>query len=331
MSSVGIVANPAAGKDIRRIVAQGRFVPNHEKVNILKRVLAGLDAAEVERVIFMPDTGSLGKNAIAGLELNLSAEFVDMPIFHEENDSSRAAKSMRERGVGCIITLGGDGTNRAVAKESRDVPIMPISTGTNNVFPQMMEGTIAGLAAGSIASGKADPAEATTRHTRLEVHSDGRLKDIALVDLAVSRERFVGARAIWDISTLHELFLTRAEPVSIGLSAIGARLRRVSPQEGRGLYIRLGKGHTAVSAPVAPGLVQDIEIAEWKTINAGDPGVRVTQRPSTIALDGERSFSLNAQTDVEVKLSLDGPRVVEPDKALEIAINAGGSDANLSL
>ena len=58
-----------------------------------------------------------------------------MPVFHEENDSSRAAKAMREAGVGCIVTLGGDGTNRVVAKECGDIPIMPISTGTNNVFP----------------------------------------------------------------------------------------------------------------------------------------------------------------------------------------------------
>ena len=323
MSSVGIVANPAAGKDIRRIVAQGRFVPNHEKVNILKRVLVGLDAADVEHVIFMPDTGSLGQNALAGLNLNLSAEFVSMPVFHEENDTSRATKSMRERGVGCIITLGGDGTNRAVAKECRDIPIMPISTGTNNVFPQMMEGTIAGLAAGAVASGNVDLAQATTRHTRLEVYSESQLKDIALVDLAVSKERFVGARAIWDITTLHELFLTRSEPISIGLSAIGARLRQVSPQDELGLYIRLGKGPTVVSAPVAPGIVQGIEIAEWKTIKTGEAGVRVMLRPSTIALDGERSFSLNSESDIEVRLSLDGPRVVEPDKALEIAVGAG--------
>ena len=323
MSSVGIVANPAAGKDIRRIVAQGRFVPNHEKVNILKRVLVGLDAADVEHVIFMPDTGSLGQNALAGLNLNLSAEFVSMPVFHEENDTSRATKSMRERGVGCIITLGGDGTNRAVAKECHDIPIMPISTGTNNVFPQMMEGTIAGLAAGAVASGNVDLAQATTRHTRLEVYSESQLKDIALVDLAVSKERFVGARAIWDITTLHELFLTRSEPISIGLSAIGARLRQVSPQDELGLYIRLGKGPTVVSAPVAPGIVQGIEIAEWKTIKTGEAGVRVMLRPSTIALDGERSFSLNSESDIEVRLSLDGPRVVEPDKALEIAVGAG--------
>ena len=323
MTSVGIVANPAAGKDIRRIVSQSRFVPNHEKVNILKRVLSGLDAMNVRRVIFMPDTGSLGSNALAGADLNLDAEFINMPVFHEENDSSRAAKAMREAGVGCIVTLGGDGTNRVVAKECGDIPIMPISTGTNNVFPSMMEGTIAGLAAGAVASGGVDPEQATTRHTRLEVYMDGHLQDIALVDLAVSRERFVGARAIWDISTLHELFLTRAEPTSIGLSAIGARLKRLSPQEERGLYIRLGEGQTVVSAPVAPGLVQDIQIAEWKTVEADDPGVAVTLRPSTIALDGERSFSLPAQSDVQVKLSRDGPRVIEPEKALAIASESG--------
>ncbi len=323
MTSVGIVANPAAGKDIRRIVSQSRFVPNHEKVNILKRVLAGLDAMNVRRVIFMPDTGSLGSNALAGAQLNLDAEFINMPVFHEQNDSSRATRAMRELEVGCIVTLGGDGTNRVVAKECGDIPIMPISTGTNNVFPSMMEGTIAGLAAGAVASDTVNLDQATTRHTRLEVRLDGQLHDIALVDLAVSRERFVGARAIWDISTLHELFLTRAEPTSIGLSAIGARLKRVSPQEERGLYIRLGEGLTVVSAPVAPGLVQDIEIAEWKTVEADDPGVSVTLRPSTIALDGERSFSLPQQSDVTVKLSRDGPRVVEPEKALAIASDAG--------
>lgn len=44
---------------------------------------------------------------------------------------------MAERGARCIVTLGGDGTNRAVAKESGAIPLVPISTGTNNVFPFM--------------------------------------------------------------------------------------------------------------------------------------------------------------------------------------------------
>ena len=39
-----------------------------------------------------------------------------------------------------IVTLGGDGTNRVVAKGCGNVPITPISTGTNNVFPKVVEG-----------------------------------------------------------------------------------------------------------------------------------------------------------------------------------------------
>jgi predicted polyphosphate/ATP-dependent NAD kinase len=35
----GIIANPAAGKDIRRLVAHGSTFDNNEKVNIVHRVL----------------------------------------------------------------------------------------------------------------------------------------------------------------------------------------------------------------------------------------------------------------------------------------------------
>ena len=318
MSTVGIIANPAAGKDIRRIVAQGRFVPNHEKVNILKRALAGLDAAGVERVLFLPDSGGLCRSALAGAQFDLTAEFVEMTVFHAEIDSSRAARSMYEAGVDCIITLGGDGTNRAVATECGDIPLVPISTGTNNVFPTMLEGTIAGLAAGVIATGRADMDLSTFRHNRLDVYVDGEYRDMALVDVAVSTERFVGARAIWDMSTLAQLFLTRANVTSIGLSAIGAQLKQIAPDGGEGLVLRFGHGET-VLAPVAPGTVQRVDIADWSTITPDSPGIEIDLRPATVALDGERAFSLSPSSKVAVKLSKQGPRVVDPERALAIA------------
>lgn len=324
MSTVGIIANPAAGKDIRRIVAQGRFVPNHEKVNILKRALVGMDAVGVDRVLFLPDSGGLGRSALQGMELSLTPDFVDMTVFHAERDSSGAARAMREAGVDCIITLGGDGTNRAIATECGEVPLVPISTGTNNVFPTMLEGTIAGMAAGVVATGRADPHRSSIKHNRLEVFVDGEYRDMALVDVAVSTERFVGARAIWDMSTLHQLFLTRASVTSIGLSAIGAQLKQIEPDSPEGLYMRFGPGGEAVLAPVAPGAVTKVNIAEWTTITPSGSGVKVDLRPATIALDGERSFSLSPSATVEVKLGLDGPRVVDPERALALATQAGG-------
>ena len=52
---VGIIANPASGKDIRRLVAHGSAFDNNEKINIVRRVLLGLDAAGVTRVAHLPD------------------------------------------------------------------------------------------------------------------------------------------------------------------------------------------------------------------------------------------------------------------------------------
>ena len=59
MVSVGIIANPSSGKDIRRLVSQSRVVSNQEKINILKRIYAGLAASGVRNVLLMPDYGRL--------------------------------------------------------------------------------------------------------------------------------------------------------------------------------------------------------------------------------------------------------------------------------
>ncbi len=322
MALVGIVANPAAGKDIRRLVAQGRFVPNHEKVNILKRVLAGLDAVGVDRVLFMPDSAMLGEGALKGSSFDLDCEFVDMPVFHEDVDSTTATRHMREAGVGCIVTLGGDGTNRVVAKESGDIPILPISTGTNNVFPTTVEGTVAGMAAGLIATGAVDVGEVTLRGSRLELAIGCETVEVALVDLAISSERSVSSRAIWDTETLEEVFLCRADTSSIGLSAIGAQLRPLAPGSQEGIHIRLGPGGESVRAPVAPGIVQTVKVRSWEVMT---PGYRstVSSRPATIALDGERTFTLTDAEIAEVVLSPDGPTVVDVGETMRAAALAG--------
>ena len=48
MKSIGIIANPASGKDIRRLVAYGSVFDNFEKTNIVKRILKALDALQVD-------------------------------------------------------------------------------------------------------------------------------------------------------------------------------------------------------------------------------------------------------------------------------------------
>jgi len=319
---VGIIANPAAGRDIRRLVAHGRVVPNQEKSNTLRRVLLGLDAVGVERALLMPDRYSLARQALDGLPLSLDAQLLEMWLKDAEDDSVRAATAMREAGAGCLVVLGGDGTNRAVAKACGDVPLLSISTGTNNVFPVMVEGTVAGLAAGLVARGIVPLEAVCVASKRLEVYLDGALHDLALVDVAVAAGRMVGAGAIWDIGAVSELFLTRAQVGAIGLSSIGALVQPVSPSEQCGLHVTLGPGGTRVLAPVAPGMVRPVAVQSWRRLALGER-LSVATKPSTLALDGERLFTIHPEQRVEVELSNRGPRVVSVEAALREAAKAG--------
>ena len=54
-STVGIVANPMSGRDIRRLVAQASVFPNAEKTNMVLRLLAAAGAAGVERALVSTD------------------------------------------------------------------------------------------------------------------------------------------------------------------------------------------------------------------------------------------------------------------------------------
>ena len=333
MSLVGIIANPAASKDIRRLVAQGRVVPDWEKVNILRRVLLGLQAVGIQRVMAMPDSSHLVERARDDPQLSIDLGLLEMSVHYSEGDTVRAAVLMNELDIGCLITLGGDGTNRAVVSGCANLPMLAISTGTNNVFPTMVEGTQAGLAAGLLAQGLLDLERVSTVSKTLAVYVDGEYRDMALVDVALSRERFVATRAIWDMHTIYEVFLTRAEPASIGLSSIGARLHPVSLADEGGLHFRLGgldeqgQGNAGpvdsiVLAPIAPGIVPQVPIRSWRRMVDGER-MEVERRHCTVALDGERAFSVNPSQQLEVAVQRDGPPVVHVDAALHEAVSRG--------
>ena len=336
MALVGIIANPAASKDIRRLVAQGRVVPDWEKVNTVRRAMLGLQSVGVEKVLAMPDSSHLVQRAADDPHLSVEVELLRMSALYNEGDTVRAAAAMAEQGVKCVITLGGDGTNRAVARGSCDLPMVAISTGTNNVFPVMVEGTTAGMAAGLVASGTVPLEEASVQSKTITVIVDGEDRDIALVDVALSKERFVATRAIWDMNTIYEVFLTRAEPSSIGLSSIGARLQAVSMADGGGLHYRIAEGgipedgaslersdgQLYVRAPIAPGSVPVVGIESWQRIADGQR-IAIERRHSTVALDGERAFSVNPGNSLEIEVRRNGPPVVSVDTALRHAAAAG--------
>ncbi len=322
MSTVGIIANPASGKDIRRLISHASVFDNHEKAHIVQRILLALDALGVERVHYMPDYYGLVDRAACDLKLSLETMEIPLNMWADERDSTEAARRLSEDGVGCIITLGGDGTNRAVAKGSGHVPIIAISTGTNNVFPKMLEGTIVGMAAGLVARKLVDIDKVSFRAKALEVSVDGEPTELALIDVVASTDLFIGSRALWDPKRIREIVLARAEPDKLGMSSIGGVLKTIDAKERAGMYIRLGPGEKRVLAPVAPGLVIPVDIQDYRILALED---EVTLEPAacTVAVDGERQIEVFEEQTVRVRLTDRGPRVVDVQQCVREASQRG--------
>jgi ATP-NAD kinase len=333
-SLVGIIANPASGKDIRRLVAHGSAFDNNEKINIVRRVLLGLDAAGVERVVHLPDSYGIVERAAAPLSLRLRLEPLPMAVVDHQSDSTEAASRMADLGAGAIITLGGDGTNRAVAKGCGDVPLTPVSTGTNNVFPTMVEGTLAGLASGLVATRVAandgPGARVVERRPVLRIAVDGEPRDIALVDAVTTSQGWVGARAIWEPAKLRQIVLSRIVPAAVGIASLGGILFPDACGGCSGASIQiasLGGGARTIIAPLAPGLVVPVPIASAELIDASAI-VDLGSDPTTVALDGEREVRV-PPPGAALTATLDpmGPRMVNIANALQAGALTGAFDA----
>jgi len=66
--------------------------------------------------------------------------------------------------------------------------------------------------------------------------------EIALVDVCVSTVTHVGARALWEVGTLRELYCAFAEPHAVGLSSIAGLVAPTGRKHPDGVRARAGRG-----------------------------------------------------------------------------------------
>ena len=326
--SIGILANPAAGRDIRRLVAQASVFPIAEKRNMITRLFSSLGRLDIGTVYMMPDGNGIADRIRHALETPPPTgqtwpriEFLDMPIEDRAVDTLVAVDKMAALGVGGIIVLGGDGTHRLVASRAGDIPITALSTGTNNVFPAMREATIAGLAAGLVATGQVPVAEGSVRNKVLRVDINGVQSDLALVDLCTSTALWIGSRALWKADGLDQLFLSFAEADAIGLSSIGGLIRPLARSAQNGLRLNLAEPDNApmvVTAPLAPGLLVDIGIEDVQELRPGET-IPLRATSSVVALDGEREIEFSARENLAVHLEWDGPLTLDIPRVMAYA------------
>lgn len=326
MPGIGIIANPASGKDIRRLVSYATTIDNQEKVNIVKRIVLAAQTMGVDTVWFMPDTFQIGWAVIEDLsrdeKLTADCRLLDIPLTATPQDTTKAAAEMERLGVGCIVVLGGDGTSRAAAKGVQNVPLLPLSTGTNNVYPEMIEGTVAGMAAAAAAQ-FSDPEVCCIQDKRIEVALNGAFVDIALIDAVISDDLWVGSKAIWDPSKLQRIFVTRCHPASIGFSTAAGCLKIVRDTDDYGFTVELQTPGEKIVAPIAAGILSGLEVGQAKLLPLDRPEELLLKDECMVALDGERELRGHAGDTLTFTVTRRGPWRVQAKQALEEAVRRG--------
>ena len=57
--TLGIVANPMSGRDIRRLVAKASVFPTAEKANMIQRILTAAAVVGLPKVLMSTDVGGI--------------------------------------------------------------------------------------------------------------------------------------------------------------------------------------------------------------------------------------------------------------------------------
>ena len=338
MSTIGLIVNPAASRDVRRLTSLARTIDANEQANTVGRVLCGLAAGGVETVHYMAEPSHVVERARQVLLATPAAATWAAPglrpvqlggdgYAHDAAGTTSAAAAMAATGAACLVTIGGDGTNRAVVEGWPDAVLVPLPGGTNNAFATWVDPAAAGYAAALYAADpRAHRVDVVTR-PRLDVEIRGR-QMIALVDVAIVRGGWVGAHAIWDPDLLVEAVVARSDPTVPGLAGVAGMVCPLDDGDVRGVHLRFARGGRSVIAALGPGQFVAVRIGASRTFGPDDI-LEVPDRrdpgpgPMTMAFDGEREVTLDHGEVAHVRLVVAGPRVLEAAALLRRAAGEG--------
>jgi hypothetical protein len=294
-------------------VAAAASVTVEDKANVVRRVVRGAREAGARHFMVHHDSHRIIRRATETMR-DVELSWIDMALTFTEEDTVTAVAAMRSAGCAVVVVIGGDGTNRAAARAWPDLPVVPLSTGTNNAFPITVEATVAGAASGHLATGRCRLEDVSRMAKVVRVTPSGAdlPDDLALVDAVAVDDPYVGSFELFNPSTLRLAVVTRAEPTAVGFAGVAGLVEPVGPDDDGGLLLRFGSVadcDRVVRGPTAPGHYDDLGLAEVRRLAEGEEVV--VSGPLLLAFDGERKRRLLVGEEVVLTVRRDGPRVVD--------------------
>jgi hypothetical protein len=322
---VGILVNPSSGRDVRRIAARASVSTLETKRDQVARAVVGAAASGASKILVVRDLMRIAERAVENLRIHADIEIVIVETCYKARDTELAAEALRRAGCGAIVLFGGDGTSRVFAKAWSDAPLVPLSTGTNNVFPMMIEAGIAGAAAGLVASGGVTTLEVAPRAKVVRVEIDGEKDDLALVDAVLLVDDSVGNLMPYDAKLIRKAVLARAEPAAVGISPLGGLLMPSGADDDFGVAVTCAaadeSGGRAILVPISPGLYRSVRVTDTVRLELGES--ITVEGPGVLAFDGDRERALAAGQTARLRVVRDGPRVIDVPKTLRLAAERG--------
>ena len=120
----------------------------------------------------------------------------------------------------------------------KDIPVIPISSGTNNAFPVFIEPTVAGTALGLVSVGEVKMEEVANQSKLIHVEGSEGDVDLSLIDAVAVDDPYVGSLELFDPKTMVLAILTQADPIAIGFSSVGGLLHPVKDADDHALLVR---------------------------------------------------------------------------------------------
>ena len=343
-AAIAICVNPMSGRDVRRLAARATNMTHEAKRDIVARIAAGADAAGATDIFVAREPFRIAAAALEHMSLGARAQVLDNKVTNTAADTEINVHNFLRAGCRVLVSIGGDGTNRAIVRAlekaardpelatvAADVHLIALSTGTNNVFPVLAEPTIAGVVAGLQAQGRLT--EPALKRRAKVLHITGtpaydkahELPDVGLIDAVLLRRDHVGNLLPFDAGRIDRLLLTRAEPTAIGMSPIGGLIERVGEEHDHGLLVELAEPGAAdartFDAPLSPGAFQTVAV---KSVTRIPFDVAVPfAGPGVLALDGDRDHKLADGHALRVEIRRDGPQVIDIEAAMRWAAAQG--------